>query len=136
MWKSRDETSWSAMLVLLINKVHWFVEFLAGLTVNTLQIFTPVGWHNSHGNAIVPILCLRQYINLMVRYSMYHKVASSRPVYYSILEHLGKRSHYISIKFPLHKPSGSATKQESILLATLQYVCKMVHMSVSVNLNR
>ena len=39
-------------------------------------------------------------------YSMYRKVASSRPVYYSI----------------------------SLLLANLRYVCKTVHMSVSVNL--
>ena len=35
----------------------------------------------------------------------YRKVASSRPVYYSILELLGQRSQYIRIKFPLHKPS-------------------------------
>ena len=33
----------------------------------------------------------------------YRKVASSRPVYYSILDSLGQRSQYISIKFPLHK---------------------------------
>ena len=36
---------------------------------------------------------------------MYRKVASSRPVYYSILELLGQSLKYISIKFPLHKPS-------------------------------
>ena len=30
----------------------------------------------------------------------YRKVASSRPVYYSILEHFGQRSQFISIKFP------------------------------------
>ena len=35
----------------------------------------------------------------------YCKVASSRPVYYSILELFGQRSHYISITFLLHKPS-------------------------------
>ena len=35
----------------------------------------------------------------------YHKVASSRPFYYSILESFGQRSEYISIKFPLHKES-------------------------------
>ena len=35
----------------------------------------------------------------------YCKVANSRPVYYSILELFGQRSQYISIKFPLHKPS-------------------------------
>ena len=29
----------------------------------------------------------------------YHNVASSRPVYYSILNSLGQRSHYISIRF-------------------------------------
>ena len=35
----------------------------------------------------------------------YRKVASSRPVCYSILELLGHRLQYISIKFLLHKPS-------------------------------
>ena len=33
----------------------------------------------------------------------YPKVASSRPVYYSILDSFGQRSQYISIKFRLHK---------------------------------
>ena len=33
---------------------------------------------------------------------IYRKVASSRPVYYSILNSFGQRSQYISIKFPLH----------------------------------
>ena len=36
----------------------------------------------------------------------YRKVASSRPVYYSILKLFGHRSQYIIIKFHLHKPSG------------------------------
>ena len=36
---------------------------------------------------------------------MYRKVASSRLVYYSILNTFGKRSHYISILFTLHKKS-------------------------------
>ena len=40
--------------------------------------------------------------------SIYRKVASSRPVYYSILNSLGQRSEYISIKFPLHKQSENA----------------------------
>ena len=35
----------------------------------------------------------------------YRKVASNTPVYYSILNSFGKRSQYISIKFPLHKQS-------------------------------
>ena len=38
-------------------------------------------------------------------FSMSRKVASSRPVYYSILESLGQRLQYISIKFLLHKQS-------------------------------
>ena len=37
--------------------------------------------------------------------TIYHKVAGSRPVYYSILNSFGQRSQYISIKFPLHKQS-------------------------------
>ena len=39
------------------------------------------------------------------RFGRYCKVASGRPVYYSILELFDQRSQYISIKFPLHKPS-------------------------------
>ena len=35
----------------------------------------------------------------------YRKVASSRPVYYSILDHFVQRSQYIIIKIPLHKQS-------------------------------
>ena len=38
----------------------------------------------------------------------YRRVASSRMVYYSILETFGQRSKYISIKFPLHKHSENA----------------------------
>ena len=37
--------------------------------------------------------------------TIYHKVGSSRPVYYSILDLLGQRSQYIRIRFPLHKQS-------------------------------
>ena len=37
--------------------------------------------------------------------AMYRKVASSRPVYYSILNSFGQRLQYIRIKFPLHKQS-------------------------------
>ena len=43
----------------------------------------------------------------------YRKVASSRPVYYSILNSFGQ------IPYNLHK---CATNQDSLLLATLQYV--------------
>ena len=42
--------------------------------------------------------------------STYRKDASSRPVYYSILEPFGQRSQYISIKFTLHKPSENPFK--------------------------
>ena len=38
-------------------------------------------------------------------FSTYRKVVSRRPVYYSILDSLGQKSQYISIKFPLHKQS-------------------------------
>ena len=37
--------------------------------------------------------------------SVYRKIASSRPVYYSILNSIGQRSQYIIIKYPLHKQS-------------------------------
>ena len=52
----------------------------------------------------------------------YRKVASSTPVYYSILNSFVQRSQYISIKFPLHlKILKCATNQDSLLLATLRY---------------
>ena len=48
---------------------------------------------------------LRKYDFLKNDNTKDRKVASSRPVYYSILNSLGQRSQYISIKFPLHKSS-------------------------------
>ena len=45
----------------------------------------------------------------------YRKVASSRPVYYLILELFGQRSQYKSIQFPLLKPS------ENVLLTETSY---------------
>ena len=39
---------------------------------------------------------------------IYRKVASSRQVYYSILDFFVQSSEYISIKFPLHKRSENA----------------------------
>ena len=55
------------------------------------------------------------------RLSTYRKVASSRPVYDSILELLGQRSKYISIQFPLHKPS-EIWNRDRLLFATLRYL--------------
>ena len=47
-----------------------------------------------------------QFWNFLAKgHSTYRKVASSRPVYYSILDIFGQKGHYISIKFPLHKHS-------------------------------
>ena len=37
--------------------------------------------------------------------SIYRKIVSSRPVYYSILETFGQRSQYKRIEFPLYKHS-------------------------------
>ena len=53
------------------------------------------------------------YMVIINRKHIYRKVASSRPVYYSILELFCQRSHYISIKFSLHKSS------ENVLLTKL-----------------
>ena len=49
--------------------------------------------------------------NIIMPYSYfnYRKVASSRPIYYSILDHFVQRSQYISIKIPLHKQSKNVT---------------------------
>ena len=56
----------------------------------------------------------------------YHKVTSSRPVYYSILKCFGQRSQYINIKFQPFINSkdilNCATNQDSSLLATLWYI--------------
>ena len=58
----------------------------------------------------------------------YCKVASSRPVYCSILELFGQRLHYISIKFffiSVLKIIRCATNWDVLLLATLLYpICK------------
>ena len=61
----------------------------------------------------------------------YHKVASSRPVYYLILELLEQRSQYISIKFPLHKPTENLkmcysprhTTAHDVTVVSTQYMC-------------
>ena len=55
----------------------------------------------------------------IVSSNKYRKVASSRPVYYSILELLGQRSQYIRVKFALHKPSENPwVCQDSLLFGT------------------
>jgi hypothetical protein len=48
--------------------------------------------------------------NYITNVSIYRRVASSRPVYYSILNSLGQRSQYVSLKFPLHKQSENGFK--------------------------
>jgi hypothetical protein len=70
-----------------------------------------------------------QTFNFYKKNSNYRKVASSRPVYYSILELYGQRSQYISIKFPLHKPLKiwkCATNRDRLLLATLRYAWRVI----------
>ena len=65
------------------------------------------------------ILEMYEQINFTTSDFTYHKVASSRPVYNSILELFGQRSQYISIKFPLHKPS------ENVLLTETDYCSRL-----------
>ena len=48
---------------------------------------------------------IKSLISMVETISIYSKVPSSRPVYYSFLDYLGQRLQYISIKFPLHKQS-------------------------------
>ena len=66
------------------------------------------------------------HIHYVTKCNKYRKVASSRPVYYSIFNFLSQRSQYISITFPLYKHSclllRCATNRDSILLATLRQV--------------
>ena len=52
----------------------------------------------------------------------YRKVASSRPVYYSILQLFDQRSQYIQVKYPLHKPS------ENVLLTETGYFSRLYGM--------
>ena len=70
-----------------------------------------------------------QSFNFSQHISTYRKVASSRPVYYSILYSLGQRAQQLSINFPFHKQSkmlGCPTNQDSLLLVTLQYLILFV----------
>ena len=46
----------------------------------------------------------------------YRKVASSRPVYYSISDSLGQRTQYISVKFPLHKQSENTARDFTVYI--------------------
>ena len=57
--------------------------------------------HNLFRNSVEPL-------SWHIKKIIYRKVASSRPVYYSILELFGQRSQYKSIKFPLHIHSENA----------------------------
>ena len=76
--------------------------------------------------------CLRNTSKLYILSTIntnYRKVASSRPVYYSILETFGQRSQYIGIKFPLHKHLkvlGCAFNQDNLLLTTLRCTKKAI----------
>ena len=54
------------------------------------------------------------------RHFSYRKVASSRPVYYSILNFFGQRSHYPFINSL--KILECSTNRDSLLLATLRYM--------------
>ena len=92
---------------------------------NFLEIVSPGMWSrwiaNSNGFQGMNILLLLQIrlkiswffgpcviLDQVWRFSLtfeYCKVASSRPVYYSILNSFGQRSQYISIEIPIQKQS-------------------------------
>jgi hypothetical protein len=50
------------------------------------------------------IVCMAVYHTFL----QYRKITSIRPVYYSILNSLGKKWQYITIKFPLDKQCENA----------------------------
>ena len=52
---------------------------------------------------VLSVICHSSSKSDYKRKQYYHKVARSRPVYYSIWNSFGQRSQYISIKFPHHK---------------------------------
>ena len=68
---------------------------------------------------------MEDYFNQVVDTFMYHKVGSSRPDYYSILEMFDERSQFVSIKFlfiNILEVLWCATNQDSLLFAILRYV--------------
>ena len=68
---------------------------------------------------------------IKVMKSMYSKVASSRPVYYSILNSFGQRSQYISIKFPFINSLKilKFTNRDSLLFGTLR-ICNTANTNI------
>ena len=92
---------------------YWPRTYLWPSTLESVQLISRIIFWAKHISIFShPSWDLRFYINpepFSVRSNQYvftsHKVASSRPAYYSILNSFGQRSQYISIKFPLHKPS-------------------------------
>ena len=75
-------------------KLNWFCPFFENETkLRSNQLQKESGWLNS------------QWKLFSKDHFKFHKVPSSRPVYYSILNSFGKRSQYIRIKIPLHKQS-------------------------------
>ena len=86
-----DHLSWFIGIVLKI--AHAALDTYMSCEISTLNSSREIA-----GDLWFRICC-------KTRISIYRKVASSRPVYYSILNSFGQRSQYISTKFPLHKLS-------------------------------
>ena len=96
-----------ASLIVRLLQMWWFPN-LRVMTVNSLKLM-------SYWKSQMPLMFRQAQsklankkskvgtLNVISSCSTYLKVASSRLVYYSILNSFGQRSQYISIKFPHYK---------------------------------
>ena len=64
----------------------------------------------------------------------YHTVASSRLIYYSILDHYVQRSQNISIKIPLHKQSENLLLTDTVYFLGLYSKCFFIYFSETIDL--
>ena len=105
--------AFTSMLKLFLIKVLWWALFMKpNLRFGLIKLGWLTGFFKPEGTSTpfysYSFLILINWLvslEFMKFFVIYHKVASSRPVYYSILNSFGQRSQYISIKFPLHKQS-------------------------------
>ena len=121
LWPYCAYTFWAAGYPYIIKKLSWLSWEQTTLKAYWCRKFK---WDLSE----ILVQIIFSSLALVLKYwnvFKYRKVTSSKPVYYSILNSLGQRSQYISIKFPLHnslKITKCATNQDRlVLLATLRY---------------
>ena len=89
----------------LLNQMHKWNYLQTPLIDRNFSCFDIGEVPRSHGKLNWNWLSFLPFISFLnnVNYKRYHKVASSKPVYYPILISLSQRSQYLRIKFLLHK---------------------------------